>query len=329
VRRSYRGLQFARKLKNFGKLLCLKASMQKDLGFLQKIIRLYTFHTPLKKGRHRLAVFAKNLDGNLPKELLTSTKDGRKFIIDPAPHPYEKVYFLGEYEPEVTEIISKIVKKGDVCLDIGANIGWYTTLLQKLVGESGQVYAFEPVPKTFSLLNRNVELNSGCGNIFVNNIALGETEKEVEIYLFDKLPDGHASLVPGDNNEFQTFNVRMVTLNSFIEENNIGEIDFIKADIEGAELTMLKGAGKVFEQSRPPMLEIEMALETSRGFDYLPNDLIEFISNQRDYDFYRIIEEKNQLKKIKGFNKDDIGANVLCVPRGFYRERLNNLNIAD
>jgi FkbM family methyltransferase len=196
-------------------------------------------------------------------------------------------------------------------LDIGANIGWYTTLLQKLVGESGQVYAFEPVPKTFSLLNRNVELNSGCGNIFVNNIALGETEKEVEIYLFDKLPDGHASLVPGDNNEFQTFNVRMVTLNSFIEENNIGEIDFIKADIEGAELTMLKGAGKVFEQSRPPMLEIEMALETSRGFDYLPNDLIEFISNQRDYDFYRIIEEKNQLKKIKGFNKDDIGANVL------------------
>lgn len=303
--------------------------MQKDLGFLQKLIRLYTFHTPLKKGRHRLAVLAKNLYGNLPEELLTITKDGRKFIVDPAPHPYEKVYFLGEYEPEVTEIISKIVKKGDVCLDIGANIGWYTTLLQKLVGETGQVYAFEPVPKTFSLLSRNVELNSESGNVCVNNIALGETEKEVEIYLFDNLPDGHASLGKGDKNEFQTFNARMDTLDSFIEKNKIGEINFIKADIEGAELTMLKGAGKVFEQSRPPMLEIEMALGATIVFDYLPNDLIEFINNRRNYDFYRIIEEKNLLKKIKGLDKDDIGANVLCIPRGFYRERLNNLNIVD
>jgi hypothetical protein len=121
----------------------------------------------------------------------------------------------------------------------------------------------------------------------------------------------------------------MVTLDSFIEKNKIGEINFIKADIEGAELTMLKGAGKIFEQSRPPMLEIEMALGATRAFDYLPNDLIEFINNRRNYDFYRIDEKKNQLKKIKGFDKDDIGANVLCVPQGFYRERLKNLKIAD
>ncbi len=197
--------------------------MQKDLGVLQKIIRLYTFHTPIKKGRHRLAVFAKNLVGNFPEELLTITKDGRKFIVNPAPHSYEKVYFLGEYEPDVTEIISKIVKKGDVCLDIGANIGWYATLLQKLVGASGQVYAFEPVPKTFSLLSRNVELNSNSGNVFVNNIALGETEKEVEIYLFDNLPDGHASLEKGSKNGFQTFNARLFTLDSFVQKNKIAE----------------------------------------------------------------------------------------------------------
>ncbi len=55
---------------------------------------------------------------------------------------------------------------------------------------------------------------------------------------------------------------------------------------------MLKGAREVFKQSRPPILEIEMALETTRGFGYLPDDLIEFISGQRDYDFYRIDEKK-------------------------------------
>jgi len=303
--------------------------MQKDLGIVQKIVRFYTFHTPLKKGRHRLAVFAKNLVENFPEELLTITQDGREFIVDPAPHSYQNVYFLGEYEPGITEIISKIVKKGDVCLDIGANIGWYATLLQKLVGASGKVYAFEPVPKTFSLLSRNVELNSKSDNIFVSNVALGETEKEVEIYLFDKLPDGHASLFKGDSKEIQTFNARMVTLDSFIEKQKIGEINFIKADIEGAELTMLKGARKIFEQPRPPLIEIEMALETTRGFGYLPDDLIQFINNQRNYDFYRIDERKSQLKKIDGFSKDDIGANVLCVPQGFYRERLNNLRIGE
>jgi FkbM family methyltransferase len=303
--------------------------MQKDLGILQRIVRLYTFHTPLKRGRHRLAVFAKNLSANLPEELLTITKDGRKFIINPEPHPYEKVYFLGEYEPDITEIIGNIVREADICLDIGANIGWYATLLQKLVGKNGKVFAFEPVPPTFSLLKRNVELNKNFENISLNNIALGETEKTVEIYLFDNLPDGHASLSKGEKNEFQAFSVPMITLDSFIEENKIGEINFIKADIEGAELTMLKGAGKIFEQTRPPMLEIEMALETSRGFGYLPNDLIEFIGRQREYDFYSINEKTIELKKIRGFAKSDIGANVLCIPRGFYGERLHKLKIVN
>ncbi len=303
--------------------------MQRDLGFLQKLVRLYTFHTPIKKGRNRLVSLALNLEKNIPAELLTTTRDGREFIVNPAPHSYQNVYFLGEYEPDVTDIISKIVVKGDVCLDIGANIGWYTTLMQKLVGENGKVYAFEPVPVSFSMLERNTKLNSLSANISINNIALGETEEETEIYLFENLPDGHASLAKCGGEKYKTFKIQMVTLDSFIEKNEIGEINFIKADIEGAELTMLKGAKKIFEQSRPPMLEIEMALATTCKFGYLPNDLIEYINAQRAYDFYRIDARKIQLKKITGFHKSDEGANVLCVPGGSYSERLNKLEIID
>lgn len=303
--------------------------MQRDLGFLQKMARLYTFHTPLKRGRHRVASFARNLVKDFPEELLTTTRDGREIIANPATHTYQDVYFLGEYEPIVTEVIAEIVRKNDVCLDIGANIGWYSTLMQKLVGENGRVYAFEPVPNSFSLLSRNVELNSDFDNVFINNVALGETEGEIEIYLFDNLPDGHASLAKIDNADYRAIKSQMITLDSFIEKNEIGEINFIKADVEGAELTMLKGAKKIFEQSVPPLMEIEMALHTSKGFGYLPNDLIEFISGQRDYKFYRIDELKLQLKEIEGFTPNDDGANVLCVPKGFYRERLRDLKFVN
>ena len=66
---------------------------------------------------------------------------------------------------------AKSFQTDDICLDIGANIGWYTTLLQKIVGQKGSVHAFEPVPKTFSLLEKNAKLNSNYENTYLNNLA--------------------------------------------------------------------------------------------------------------------------------------------------------------
>ncbi len=68
-----------------------------------------------------------------------------------------------------------------------------------------------------------------------------------------------------------------------------------------------------------------MALGTTKGFGYLPNDLIEYIRSKADYDFFSIDERSRTLRKIEGFQPDDIGANVLCVPTGHYRDRLAGL----
>lgn len=301
--------------------------MKKDLGFLQKLVRLYTFYSPFRKGKYRLAVAALNLEKHAPDEILADVRDGRKLLVNPTSLSYRFVYFLGEYEPSITRIISQLVQPGDICLDVGANIGWYTTLLQKIVGNDGSVHAFEPVPNVYEKLRRNVSHNEPPSNVKINNLALGNTEKIVDLHIFANLPEGHHSIATFDNTEYESFSCRMITLDSYLTENQIGEVNFVKVDIEGAEKMMLEGADILFKQKRPPIWEIEMALETTRGFDYLPNDLIEYIRGKADYEFYAIDEINFGLHRIENFSSEDKGANVLCLPKGHYHERLVQLKL--
>ena len=98
------------------------------------LARLYTFHTPVAKGKYRLYQTALDFCRFLPTEIEAKTHDGRRYIINLTDGMHQSVFFLGEYERAVTDIISAVVKKGDVCLDVGANFGWYTTLLSRLCG---------------------------------------------------------------------------------------------------------------------------------------------------------------------------------------------------
>ena len=255
--------------------------------------------------------------------MIVKTRDGRNLAINTKNFSYRFIYFTGEYEQAITEIFSQLVKPGDVCLDIGANMGWYTTLFQRLVGSNGVVHAFEPVPPTFKHLGENVRLNEPQ-NVRLNNLALGDEEKEIELHIFDDLPDGHASIATFGHSDFQSYTSRMITLDSYLEETGTDNVRLVKMDIEGAELMMLKGASKLFQQQDLPILEVEMALATTRGFDYVPNDLIEFIRGKADYDFFAIDERGYKLTQISGFKADDEGANVLCLPAGMDRGPLSH-----
>jgi hypothetical protein len=84
---------------------------------------------------------------HLPGEVLVSTVDGARMYADLSTGMCESLYFLGEYEPGVSNVIREVVRPGQVCLDLGANFGWYTTLLHRLTGPGGEVHAFEPVPE--------------------------------------------------------------------------------------------------------------------------------------------------------------------------------------
>ena len=88
----------------------------------------------------------------------------------------------------------------------------------------------------------------------------------------------------------------------------------MKVDVEGAELSLLKGATAVLTQPVPPVIIMEMALGTSSVFGYVPNDLIEFIRSKADFKFYKIDEVNRRLIPIMNFAPGDVGSNVVCVP---------------
>lgn len=297
--------------------------MSKNMGLLRKAVRCYTFHTPIERGKYRLSDLSIKFSPPPPADTPIKTADGRSIVVDPRNESYKYIYFTGWYEPVISQILTSLVRPGSTCLDIGANMGWYTTLFQKFTGERGQVHAFEPVPPTFELLKRNVHLNEPPRNVRVNNIALGDKEKDVELHLFPDLPDGHASIATFDRNDYETYQTRMSILDNYLAENQVGDIDLVKIDVEGSELMLLRGASILFEQENPPILEIEMARSTAVEFNYLPNDLIEYISSKAKYRFYAIDERFGKIQRIDGFAADDIGANVICMPECADHSRLS------
>lgn len=293
-----------------------------------RAVRLYTFNTPIAKGKSRLCLTAMDLCRHLPTEIEAEAIDGRRFSVNLTTGMNIGVFFFGEHDRALTEIVASLLREGDVCLDVGANFGWYTTLFYKHCGAKGAVHAFEPVPQTFRQLRRNYQLMGEPENVFLNNLAVGDHRNHITINLFEGEPTGHASLSAQGHDEGDaiSFECEMITLDSYLEKHDLHNVNFVKVDIEGAELMFLKGAEKLFGQEAPPIFLIEMALATSKSFDYIPNDLINFIRERAAYDFYAVEEIEGKLKKIEGFAPGDIGANVICIPQGFYQDRTRILN---
>ena len=286
-------------------------------------VRLYTYHTPIDKGKYRLFLMALKPCRHLPTAVAVKTKDERTISANLTTGMHTTVFFLGEYEKALTEIVRRLIRPGDVCLDVGANFGWYTTVFEKYAGRTGAVHSFEPVPPTFAELERNYELMGRPENVHLNNLALGEAAGEITINLFEGLSTGHASLSNQGRADAVAYRVEMKTLDSYLAEKSVGEVDFVKVDIEGAELMFLKGASRLFAQERPPIWLMEMALQQTGNFGYTPNDLLDYMSARAAYDFYVVDEVKVKLKKIERFAPGDIGANVICLPRVGGRDRLD------
>lgn len=278
-------------------------------------VRLYTANTPIKKGKYRLASIALSLCRERHTAMPARLRDGRRFVADLTTGMQEGVYFIGEYEPALTRIVSSLIREGDICLDVGANFGWYTTLMAGLVGERGAVHAFEPLPTVFRELERTYALAGSPENVHIYNLALGETGGEVELYLFEGQPTGHASLSKGRSASHTVALSRMVRFDDHAAEHGISHVDLLKVDVEGAELSFLKGAHRLFEQERLPIILMEMALETSRNFGYGPDGLIQYIAHRGDYAFFAVDEIRTRVREIDGFEESDLGANVFCIPR--------------
>ncbi|MFW2373046.1 MAG: FkbM family methyltransferase [Gammaproteobacteria bacterium] len=158
------------------------------------------------------------------------------------------IYKNGAYEKELSDFIINHIQfhSGDIALDIGANIGWYSLLLDKHMPEGCQVYAFEPDPLNYQLLIYNIQLN-GANKVKAIQNALSDKKEIKKLYRYSNRNLGRHSLL--DINQGDFVEVEALVLDEFIQLNNIdfNKVKFAKIDIEGYEYFALSGALKVLD----------------------------------------------------------------------------------
>jgi FkbM family methyltransferase len=154
---------------------------------------------------------------------------------------------VGEvYEENEIEILKKIVKKGDVVLDIGANIGYYTLFFAKLVGKEGTVFAFEPSPDNFTLLKKNIEIN-GYSNVILEQKAVSNKTEKVKLYLSSDNPGAHRIYNSHDGRT--SVEIDAICLDDYFKEYD-RKIDFIKMDIQGSEWAAIQGMIMLLQKNK-------------------------------------------------------------------------------
>ena len=208
-----------------------------------------------------------------------------KLELDLGEHVASRSFWFGHYEREVIIALGRLLKPGDVFLDVGANIGEMTVYAAKHVGHDGTVYTFEPIPHLAARLARNVELNR-LKNVHIIRCGVSDTAGDAEIYIqagqFEdgSVHQGLGTLFPTIGRGLSAGTVRLDTLDDFVARKRIGRIDGIKLDIEGAEYPALRGASGTIQRFKPWLI-IEVGKATCAAAGYQPGELFGFLERIR------------------------------------------------
>jgi len=215
-------------------------------------------------------------------------------------YPIERDMLTGTYMPEFQTLLKQMVSDGDICIDIGANVGAITMSLAKYCGSGGMVIAFEPGPPTFSKLKKNIALNPQLEQI-TSCYQLGLSDQNGTLCWEEESHNpGNATLLSD-----QGTSVPVTTLDAFLETSQLSSIDFIKIDVEGMEYEVMKGAKKTLEQFHPSLFfETHRHFETVRDKPLL--ELIEKFLTECGYLLYTLDAGLKPINSIYESNSDAV-----------------------
>lgn len=177
-----------------------------------------------------------------------------------------KKIYLYDAEKEEVEFVCSSLKKGDVFLDIGAHIGYFSVAVSPIVGNIGQVHSFEPTPGTFSKLKANIEANK-LSNVKLNNLGLSNEKTTLQIHHNSK-NEAFNSIAKGDEFFDMSTEIECVQLDDYWKNQmNSSQVDFIKIDVEGWEVFVFEGAREMLSAPNRPaiLLEFSQANQTRAG----------------------------------------------------------------
>jgi len=194
---------------------------------------------------------------------------GSKMLIDSKNTPPEILKTFETYaenlvhEKATTELFKKIVKNGDMVVDLGANIGYFTLLAAKLVGSSGKVFAFEPEPRNYSYLVKNIKLNN-YNQASAFQKAVSDKKGKTKLYICDydtghhtiNKPTGIEAYSRGRAVLEKSIDIETITLDDFFKGKE-ESIDVTKMDVEGAEALTLAGMDNILRKNKKLKMFIE------------------------------------------------------------------------
>ena len=238
-------------------------------------------------------------------------RDGIIFVAQPSVPLGWHVAFFGTYEPEVREIFRALLPVGGVAVDVGANVGWHTLLMARLVGEGGHVLAVEPNPSVRACLQENLNLNR-FRHVEVVPDALADADGTAEFIAPEAdnpgAGDGHV-VCATEIGERQVIGVETRRLDTILSAMLVERLDLIKIDVEGFEWPVLMGGEQTIARFRPHVV-FEYVEEYSARGRGTPQVLEDFFRKHR----YRLFAVGRNWAEAVESSRWPRAANLWAVP---------------
>ena len=224
----------------------------------------------------------------------------------------------GTYEEVEAKIMEEKIKTGNIVVDIGANIGLHTLNMARIVGNTGQVFAFEPDPSNFKILEKNVKINN-YQNIILEQRAVGDKHERTTLYQSDH--PGMHRIFPQTKQAKGQVKVELISLDKYFIDSNLADrINFIKIDVEGMEFGVLKGMKNILKNNKNIKILFEFVPKDTMEAGFIPIELLNYLTSN-GFELYCMDEKTKKLLYVSNNEEilrlcsttnNTISRNLLC-----------------
>ena len=208
------------------------------------------------------------------------------------------------HEKTIINLVKNEIKKGDVVIDIGAHIGYYTVLFAKLVGPEGKVFAFEASPTNFEILKKNVDVN-GYKNVVCHNKAVSDKNGKLTLYMTGRTSTENFLFKPENFTDSSMIKnaveIESITLDDYFTDFK-DKINFLKMDISGAEPRVIQGMKSLLDKNIDMKIQQEWWPNAIKTHGFEPDSHLKLLTNKG----YNIFEIDGANNKINLVTSDDL-----------------------
>jgi len=223
-------------------------------------------------------------------------KNGLKMKTDLSDILGRMVIFYGPkinyfWEPQTTKLMEILIKDARQAIVAGAHIGYMAIIAKKAMRSESELHAFEPVSYLYNIAKKNFELNNELGKMYINKEALADKNGEVDITI-----DNLRSAIVDSGGNMRTEKVKAVTIDNYLGEKGIENLDFMLLDVEGYEARVFAGMQNILANGNPKDIIFEYSQKIKGSIDNI-NEYIDPLE-QFGYNFY-IIKDNYKLENIE------------------------------